>query len=93
VSGSDVVGVYLVVLMFVLEVGEGVVVAAEETEVGDDGFSSFCPGDDVVDVELPPVRWTPWFVRRCWGLRSPVLRRPGGGGGDDPGFASDVDDF
>ena len=31
-------------------VGEGVVVAAEETQVGEDGFAAVCPEDDVVDV-------------------------------------------
>jgi len=42
-AGSYEVGGYLVVLKGMLEVGEGVVVAAEETEVGDDGLTSFCP--------------------------------------------------
>lgn len=32
------------------EVELGVVVAAEEVEVVDDGFAAFCPGDEVVDI-------------------------------------------
>jgi len=36
-----------------LFVGEGVVVAAEETEVGEECFASVCPEDNVVDVAPP----------------------------------------
>jgi len=39
-----------------VSVDEGVVVAAEETEVDQGGFASVCPGENVVDVELPPFR-------------------------------------
>ena len=40
----------MVEVLGLLFVGEGVVVAAEETEVVEDGFASVCPEDNVVDV-------------------------------------------
>ncbi len=70
-------------------VGEGVVVAAEETEVGEDGIASVCPEDNVVDV-APAGRAATAFVSA---VAVPSDDGSTWSGRDDPGFASDVEDF
>ena len=40
-------------------VGQGVVVAAEETQVVENGFAAVCPGDNVVDVTPPWLSRSP----------------------------------
>jgi hypothetical protein len=48
-------------VFWLLFVGEGVVVAAEETEVVEDCFASVCPEDNVVNV-APAGRSATAFV-------------------------------
>ena len=65
------------------------VVAAEEAEVVEVGGAAVGPVDDVVGV-------TPAWVSSAAGddtVSVPGDEGPSGGGGDDPGFATDIDYF
>ena len=72
-----------------MSVDEGVVVSAEETEVFETGFASVGPGDDVVDVTPSGFAFTafPYTVTVSGDDGSAET------GGDDPGFASYVEEF